>query len=111
MLYKKFIDDNEYGTPIAAPGYEALLEVLLDALDQAQYGKGKERHATDDVPFHRQPICAIGRMVGPGYNLGQAMKKCQEAMRMPTDRAKAELYGAINYIAAAILLLEERNEA
>jgi len=47
-------------------------------------------------------------MVGPGYQLGQAMKKTQEASRLPNDRARAELLGAINYLAAAYLLLEER---
>ena len=53
-----------------------------------------------------KPIMEIGRMVGSGYPLGQAMKKAQESARMPPDRAKAELLGAINYLAAAYLLLE-----
>ena len=90
------------------PGYEPLASVLQSALDQSQYGKGKERHATGDTPFIRPPICEIGRMVGIGYNVGQAMKKGQEAMRLPTERAQAELLGAIVYLASAYILLGER---
>lgn len=89
------------------PGYELLAKTLYRALEQAQNGKGKERHA-NDKPFARQPILEIGRMVGPGYQIGQAMKKGQEAMRLPTtERQVAELLGAINYLAAAVLLLDE----
>lgn len=89
------------------PGYERLAKTLYRALEQAQSGKGKERHA-NDKPFLQQPIMEIGRMVGPGYQIGQAMKKGQEAVRLPTvERQVAELLGAINYLAAAVLLLEE----
>jgi len=97
-------------TPTAIqPGYESLATVLQCALDQSQSGKGKERHATGDTPFLQQPICTIGRMTGIGYNVGQAMKKGQEAMRLPRDRAQAELLGAIVYLASAYLLLGERD--
>lgn len=85
-------------------GYDCLRHVLAMALEQANAGKGKERHA-NGKPFDRQPIMEIGRMVGSGYPLGQAMKKAQESTRLPPDRAKAELLGAINYLAAAYLLL------
>lgn len=92
------------------PGYEALAATLQEALDQAQFGKGKERHANGQ-PFERQPIMEIGRMVGLGYPTGQAQKKIQEAVGMfnrdEPDRAVAELLGAINYLAAAILLIRE----
>lgn len=91
------------------PGYVPLAKVLQFALNQAQHGKGKERHA-NDKPFLQQPIMEIGRMVGAGYNIGQAMKKAQEAMRLPPERARAELLGAINYLAAAYLLSEEQQE-
>lgn len=88
-------------------GYDPLADVLVEALGQAQRGKGRERHATDK-PFLSQPIMEIGRMVGPGYQLGQAMKKAQEAARLPeTERKVAELLGAINYLAACVLLLRE----
>jgi hypothetical protein len=87
-------------------GYAALRYVLKMALEQASVGKGKERHATDK-PFDRQPMLEIGRMVGPGFCLGQAIKKAQESSRMEPDAAQRELLGAINYLAGAYLLLEE----
>ena len=90
--------------------YAPLRRVLDAAYDQAANGKGKERHA-NDKPFTAQPIMEIARMVGPGYQLWQAMKKAQEAGGMldrgQHDRAKAELLGAINYLAACYLLIEE----
>ena len=92
--------------PEPSVDYAPLYRVLMDAYDQAANGKGKERHA-NDKPFTEQPIMEIGRMVGMGFNLGQAMKKAQEASRMKPEAAKRELYGAINYIASAILLIEE----
>lgn len=88
--------------------YDTLAVVLIDAYKQASEGKGKDRHATNN-PFDKQPILEISRMVGVGGPLFQAMKKCQEATRLPTvDRQVAELLGAINYIAAAIILLKEQ---
>ena len=38
----------------------------------------------------------------------QAMKKAQESSRMEPDRAIAELLGAINYLASAVLIIEEQ---
>jgi hypothetical protein len=90
----------------ADDGYDNLRRVMSLAVDQAATGKGKERHANGKT-FDRQPSAEIGRMVGLGYPLGQAMKKAQEAMRLPKDRAKAELLGAINYLAVAHILLDE----
>jgi len=88
------------------PGYEALAAVLTEALDQAQHGKGKERHATDK-PFIEQPIMVIGDLVGEGFQLGQAIKKLQESQRMIDPKmAIKERLGAINYIAASILKLK-----
>lgn len=105
--------DALIGTALAAsvlPGYEPLAMTLQAALDQAQAGKGKERHA-NGRPFDRQPIMEIGRMVGLGYPTGQAKKKTQEAVGMlnrgEPDRAVNELLGAINYLAAAIMLIRE----
>ena len=96
------------------PGYEPLARVLLQAYDQSAKGKGKERHA-NARPFLRQPIMEIARMVGSGYQIGQIMKKVQEAKGM-ADRgnrqaAKAELLGAIVYSAAAFLLLDEQDNS
>lgn len=90
------------------PGYHALAAVLQMALDQAQEGKGALRHANGQ-PFLSQPIMEIGRMVGNGYQLGQAMKKAQESTRLPWPAAQRELLGAINYLAAAYLDIGERN--
>ena len=90
-------------------GEYALLELVLDrALAQASGGKGKERHAVDGEPFERQQICEITRRLGHGFSRGQAVKKIYEAQRLPADRAVAELLGAINYIAASIIVLEEQ---
>lgn len=90
------------------PGYESLHRVLMDALDQAQRGKGKERHA-NDLPFDQQPLMVETRKFGLGGPLFQASKKTQEAAGLPSaDRMIAELRGAINYLAAAILFLEEQ---
>jgi hypothetical protein len=88
------------------PGYEPLAEVLQQALDQAQAGKGKERHA-NGKPFVDQPILEITRNVGDGYPVGQATKKLWESQRLGTDAAIAERLGAINYIAASIIRLRE----
>lgn len=87
-------------------GYYPLFAVLNDALNQAQIGKGAERHA-DGQPFTEQPVLSITRAVGLGFPLGQAMKKIQECQRMDADAAKRELLGAINYLAAAILYLND----
>lgn len=90
-------------------GYESLSRVLKLAFDQAASGKGSERHGGGKA-FDCQPMLEIGRMVGTGFCLGQAMKKAQESSRMPPDAAKRELLGAINYLAGAYLLLEETPE-
>ena len=87
-------------------GYHDLFDVMRDALDQAQNGKGEERHG-NGLSFTDQPALTITRAVGLGFPLGQAMKKIQESQRMDTDAAKRELLGAINYLAAAVLFLDE----
>jgi len=75
------------------------------ALNQAQSGKGKERHACDN-PFEEQIIMIIERL-DVGYQLGQAIKKIAESKRLDTNHAINELLGAINYIAAKIIHLKE----
>jgi hypothetical protein len=96
------------------PNYVALATALKAAYAQAASGKGRDRHA-NGKSFSAQPIMEIGRMVGAGYQIGQAMKKGQEAMGMlsrnENDRAQAELLGAINYMAAAWLLIGETGAA
>ena len=90
--------------------YAALRAILDEAYEQASAGKGLERHA-NGRPFDRQPILEIGRMMGVGFQLGQAAKKSQEAVGMINrgnrDAAVRELLGAINYIAAAVIQVKE----
>ena len=93
----------------SAPGYECLARVLDRALDQAACGKGKERHAKD-LPFDQQPMQQLIGLYGPGFALGQAAKKAQESQRLPRDRAIAELLGAINYLAGAVVYLENEDQ-
>ena len=90
------------------PKYDSLYKVLLAAYNQASNGKGKERHQlNDDEPFENQKICEIARRLSADYNLGQAVKKIYESKRLADGRDIAELYGAINYIAAAIIVKQE----
>lgn len=90
------------------PSYSSLKRVLDMAYDQASSGKGKERHANNDT-FESQPICQIPRYQGSiDFVTGQAIKKCLEVTKLPTVDAKIrELLGAINYIAAGIIVLQE----
>ncbi len=92
------------------PDHYAILRDILDAaFRQAAQGKGKERHATDNA-WADQPIGTIGRMVGPGFNSGQAIKKLTEAMGMLSrgerDAARREVLGAIVYAASVVMLIE-----
>lgn len=91
--------------------YSKLKAVLDAAYSQSVNGKGKARHQRGEVAFERQPILEIGRMVGPGFALGQVMKKAQEAggmvSRSDYDSAMAELLGAIVYAASAVVLISE----
>jgi len=89
--------------------YAALADALAGAYNQAAQGKGKERHATDEA-FEDQKICVISRWIQGSPVAGvlfQAVKKAVESSRLPPERAIHELRGAINYLAAGIVLLEE----
>lgn len=92
------------------PGYEKLRAVLEGAYTQAARGKGKERHAKQDEPFHDQVIAEGGRRFGVGALLFQAYKKAEESQRLGTDAAIKELHGAIVYLAAAVILREEARD-
>ncbi len=92
-------------------GYDSLRAIYAMALEQAQGGKGKERHANGQ-PFDQQPICQGGRRFGAGCLIYQAWKKAHETpvlmtMDNGTERAIRELLGVINYAAAAIIVLQE----
>jgi hypothetical protein len=97
------------GSPNTDP-FGPLKRVLDEAFQQSASGKGAERHGRG-VPFDRQPILEIQRMVGPGFALGQCMKKASEAAGMVSrgDREAAcrELLGTIVYAAAAIVAIRE----
>jgi hypothetical protein len=85
--------------------YGRLDDVLAAAKDQAAGGKGKERHA-DDQPFEAQPIQWIEEHF-KSFQLGQAVKKMHESQRLPKDAAINELLGAINYLAARVIFLQD----
>ena len=94
-------------TDMDHPDYTSLAHVLQAAYDQASRGKGRERHAVTGQPFEEQPMSSINRTLGSidGF-LYQAAKKAQEARRLPYGRAQAELLGAINYLAGAVIALD-----
>ena len=92
--------------------YKELEQVYIAAVKQAESGKGKERHANDGEAFEDQLMSVVQGMYGAGFTLGQATKKMVEACRLVNlengpYRAEAELYGAINYIAGAIIRLKQ----
>lgn len=89
-------------------GYESLGLALGEAVAQASRGKGAERHAESGEKFSDQLIMSIPRRLGDGgecFCLGQALKKICESRRLAPAPARAELLGAINYLAAAWSLL------
>lgn len=87
--------------------YDKLERVLMLALEQASIGKGKERHANDE-PFERQKIITLNKQIGSNHGaIFQACKKAQESARLPKERAIIELLGAINYLAAAVIILDD----
>lgn len=92
-----------------ANGYESLRDVLDRAFAQAASGKGHERHAVNK-PFDQQPMQKLIDLYGPGFALGQAAKKAQESQRLPAGRDVAELLGAINYLAGAVIWLERHRQ-
>lgn len=88
------------------PEYTRLMAVLYKALLQAQSGKGKERHANGE-PFEDQPIVWINKQIGSEHGaLFQACKKAMESARLEGDAKIREILGAINYLAAAVILIE-----
>lgn len=90
--------------------YSRLREILDKAFDQAATGKGKERHE-NSLAWHEQPILTIGHMTGPGFAVGQSIKKQGEALGMlergQVDAALAEILGAIVYAAGAYELIRQ----
>lgn len=88
--------------------YLSLERVLNEAYEQASSGKGKERHACSR-PFEKQPMLTISELIGDNHGLiYQAIKKSQESIRMDDGAARRELLGAINYLAGAIIFLDNQ---
>lgn len=104
--------DVESRTISRFPGpYSSLAAVLREAFEQASNGKGRERHASGE-PFEQQTICQTIRAHGVGFGTGQAEKKGRESHKLlkmdnGRERAVAELLGAINYLAAAVIVIRE----
>ena len=97
------------------PGYERLAAIFRQALRQASTGIGMYRHANGGT-FDKQPICEDTRCFGIGAPFYQAKKKMREAMRLldmdsGTVSALQEIYGAINYLAAAAIVLQDGRPA
>lgn len=92
--------------------YSDLLAVLLGALDQAAYGKGRERHA-NDAAFADQPMQAISDLLASPLGMAyQVAKKVVEATNMPSvEQQERELFGAINYTAGMIIWLRRHRKA
>ena len=87
--------------------YTSLRRGLDLAFQQAASGKGQERHAKAGEPFERQKICEIARRVGLAFPIGQAVKKSEESLRVGGEWGIRENLGAINYLAAAVIVMEE----
>lgn len=109
MFQPLSVEDDPIISANDNPAYGSLASVLSRAYEQASGGKGKDRHQQSDGQyFEDQPICTISRTLGSiDGNLFQVNKKGEEARRLPKDKAVAELLGAINYLAAAVILVEE----
>ena len=104
----KAIPQAEAVLESTAPGPYASLRRVLDlAWQQAANGKGRERHAKDGEPFEQQKICEIARRVGLGFPIGQAVKKAEESVGLGIGAGIRENLGAINYLAAAVIVMEE----
>ncbi len=96
---------NEVVVPIAiVRGYEELANVLVEALNQAQAGKGRERHAKG-MPFNDQPIMRMPALQQDTKGLNyQVCKKMLESENLAgLDSKVKERLGAIVYAAASII--------
>lgn len=106
-------DRLAYERTVELQNYTTLRTILDAAFAHAATGKGKERHARD-LPFDDQPIMQTTRLVGPGFPLGQAIKKAGEAAGMiergELDAAEGECLGAINYLAGAVAWMREQGK-
>lgn len=101
--------DDELESRIHAVVNHPLFNVLLEAIEQAMFGKGG-RHGGNVTPFLEQPWTHYAKMHGRGFLTGQAAKKLEEAASTREgDAFKTEVLGAIVYSGMAII--KERGEA
>jgi len=92
--------------------YAVLRNVLNRAYEQASEGKGAERHA-NGKPFEDQPMQTLSQTLDTEAGLiFQACKKAAEGLKYKGDNAKEraikEYLGAINYLAGAVIYLENK---
>ena len=97
-------------------GYQKLDDVMLDALNQSQSGKGLQRHANNNA-YEDQVICVAQRLLKNhpfGGHAYQIIKKTIEAGRLynikGSEAAYHEMLGAINYASAMCILIKEKEE-
>ncbi len=87
--------------------FQYLRQIFELAYAQAATGKGKERHNGRDLDFTQQQIVEFGLEARSiHYQLGQADKKIREALRLDSAKARHEILGAINFLAAAYIVSE-----
>ncbi len=92
----------------------APLDAIFEACKaQIATGKGAQRHGSSQ-PITEQPIYKGAEIFGPEALLFQAWKKTAETVRLQamengTERALNEIYGAINYLAVAALVIQGRS--
>lgn len=85
--------------------YKALERVYQRALNDVRDGKGASRHGSR-APFEEQPMLQVRGAFGPGFTLGQAMKKLLEVRGLTPKEAVRELLHVINYVGGEIVALE-----
>lgn len=92
-------------------GYECLVDVLQKSLNQAQAGKGIQRHVSAHTNFENQKIMQGARACGLGGMSYQVYKKATEAQRQAEEGdyngAYSNLKGVIVYAAAQFLRTKE----
>lgn len=93
------------GNTSSPPDMQKLWDALSEAFTQA-CAKGQDRHGAGES-FQDQDMIHIQNAVGVEFALGQAIKKLCEGRRMSRTKARVEFLGAINYIAGAIVWMDQ----
>lgn len=101
---------EEAGAAQFGANYASLVRVLVRAAEQAAGGKGRVRHA-NDLPFEEQRMQTLIDLHGYGFAAGQASKKVAEGLALPPEQCKAEILGAINYLAGIIVHMNRNEDA